>query len=282
MITMLSCNKSEIEELEISDEPYVVGFDASSINSQVESSPLTRAAGETIWYAIQVYKSATSSPEEPYAYGLFDDISNLTISLSPNTTYRIECIIQVCSKGKTYNSGAIKMGIGCGSLVKSQNFTYTNSKSLFRHVSSGTQSIFEGNFFCGSKENLRNVTGLISLDVTQRSSGVKISKEENGSIVDFSYQLKLSAGSIILSTTLGRDEIYYFASTNSLTSSFGEFPIVYATISNSSNTYFNQQINPIVKYLTTIKLIASTSGNFMEINGLSESLPFSKEIIKYL
>lgn len=287
-LLMVSCNKDEKIQPEESNGTYIVSFDVDAIKSQIETVPLSKATSETVWYAIQVYEYSTSSSDKAYAYGLFSDLTDVRISLKQNVAFKIVCAIQKCGIGSSMNKDIFKLvqkapPYSSEILSESKTFTYTDKKYILGcSENSAKPSLFEGNFYCGVKYPLRNVSGVINLDVTQRSAGLSIVKEEDGNSVDFDYGVTIKSNENTLTTKLSKDKIYFYTSANCFNSSTGVFPPTTVTVTYVGNTYFEGDINPLPRYLTTIRLVSSNYGNFIQIPGISESLPNSKEIVKYL
>ena len=85
------------------DEPkeivMTLGF---SGEISVNESPLGRAAGDDL-YAVQVYskkKAAEDKDYTPFAYGLFDNIENLQLTVTEGYTYKFIATMVVNAKNK--------------------------------------------------------------------------------------------------------------------------------------------------------------------------------------
>ncbi len=91
VLLLSACNTTEIDTA-VSDDLIEVPIHFSGEVS-VSESPLTRAESSDDLYGIQVYQNG-----EPYAYGLFDVISNMSIYLHSGQNYSI--IVQLIRNGK--------------------------------------------------------------------------------------------------------------------------------------------------------------------------------------
>lgn len=285
---MSSCEKVEDTSSEEKNGVYTVGFDVASIKAQLETVPLAKSGAETIWYAIQVYEYSTSSPDKPYAYGLFSDLTDVRISLTYNTAFKIVCTIQKCTSGNSMNKDVFKLKqveppYSSGVLSETERFVYTNTEYISCCSENFSKpSLFEGNFYCGIKYPLRNVSGVIDLNVTQRSAGLSIVKEEDGNFPDFNYSVMITSGESTLTTQLSKDEIYYYSSAECFKGSGDTFPPTNVRVSYVGSIYFDEEINSFPRYLTTIRLVSSNYGNYIQISGIDDSLPYSQEIVEYL
>ncbi|MBE6276024.1 MAG: hypothetical protein E7096_06740 [Bacteroides sp.] len=102
-----SCSNDENEILQ-QDEEIMVSLGLGGEIS-VSESPLSRAEAEVKpdLYGIQIYSlpnSSESSTTEytPYAYGLFDDISNIKISLNKGYKYKVAVLLIKDGKNKVH------------------------------------------------------------------------------------------------------------------------------------------------------------------------------------
>ena len=96
--SLFSCSNNEDELLskeqeENEQETYTISFDLGGEFISTSETPLSRT--EVISkkiYGINVYyKKDDNSPYQNYAYGLFDNIEDMTISLIGGYKYKFEC-----------------------------------------------------------------------------------------------------------------------------------------------------------------------------------------------
>lgn len=103
----ISCSTSDdpiTSEPSTNPKEYTVSLGFSGEITSIEDSPLTKAASSNL-YGIQVYSMPTNGTEyKPYAYGLFDDISSITIKLLEGYKYKFDCTMLVDGKNKVYYS----------------------------------------------------------------------------------------------------------------------------------------------------------------------------------
>ena len=91
--TLTSCHSK-------SDQPLPTGsreisFSLGGEFADVTYEPLSRAANPAKYYAMNISRRSNPSKSgenyEPYAYGVFDNIDDMKITLSPEYTYKFEC-----------------------------------------------------------------------------------------------------------------------------------------------------------------------------------------------
>lgn len=116
LFALISCTSitEELGQLENNDvaegnKEYVVSIGMGGEMVNITDAPLTKASGDDL-YGFQVYvkkKGDESASYESYAYGLFDDISDLSITLVDGYLYKFvaTCVIDGKNKiNKYYNS----------------------------------------------------------------------------------------------------------------------------------------------------------------------------------
>ena len=98
-----SCQKADIDVVE--HEPMTVSLNlAGDFSVDVTQDPLTRAASTDDAYALNVYydKEGDGSVNDIYAYGLFDNVADMTITLLSNHKYNIYCSLIKDAKNTIY------------------------------------------------------------------------------------------------------------------------------------------------------------------------------------
>lgn len=114
---------------------YIVSLGFSGEITDIVESPLSKAVVGNDLYGVQVYSSLTSEDNyQPYAYGLFDDKSNMTIKLLEGYKYKFLSTMIVDGKINVYqhNGGyGVPFG-GTGSFYPEikPEFTYTISNMM--------------------------------------------------------------------------------------------------------------------------------------------------------
>lgn len=92
-ITLTSCHSKSDQPLPTG--PREISFSLGGEFADVTYEPLSRAANQAKYYAMNISRrSNPSKPGEnytPYAYGVFDNIDDMKITLSPEYTYKFEC-----------------------------------------------------------------------------------------------------------------------------------------------------------------------------------------------
>lgn len=104
-LCLVSCNSitDEIEIIENNKE-YVVSIGVAGEILDVTQVPLSKASGDDL-YGIQVYaRKTTNDSYTHYAYGLFDDISDLKITLKDGYMYKFVSTCVIKGKDDIYHS----------------------------------------------------------------------------------------------------------------------------------------------------------------------------------
>lgn len=96
----VSCS-NELQEEQSTPKTYTVSLGVKGEILDVIQTPLTKSGENNNLYGIQVY--STNTPDDnysysPYAYGLFDDISNISITLLDGYYYRFVCTMVLNGK----------------------------------------------------------------------------------------------------------------------------------------------------------------------------------------
>lgn len=96
----VSCS-NELQEEQSTPKTYTVSLGVKGEILDVIQTPLTKSGENNNLYGIQVY--STNTPDDnnsysPYAYGLFDDISNISITLLDGHYYRFVCTMVLNGK----------------------------------------------------------------------------------------------------------------------------------------------------------------------------------------
>lgn len=157
-ISFISCSDEQQEEQVIPTSPktYTVSLGVKGEILDVIQTPLTKSEENNDLYGIQVYvKTHPNSEYTPYAYGLFDNIKNITLTLIDDYYYKFVCSMVVNGKKviksqinsdvqTTYSapfSGSVKvsdMGYNLG--------YYTPISNRFRIVTDSSFSNLKGGF----------------------------------------------------------------------------------------------------------------------------------------
>ncbi|MBR4995080.1 MAG: hypothetical protein IKY82_03365 [Alistipes sp.] len=100
---MVACDGLEDENVEPTPKVFKAHFNLAGEIS-FEQEPLTRFTPDTCdLYAIQVYyKPVSGGSYDYYAYGLFDDVSNISLDLIENHYYKFEFVLVDDAKEKIY------------------------------------------------------------------------------------------------------------------------------------------------------------------------------------
>lgn len=102
LIWACSNDSEDIVEPDTNKE-YIISLGLTGEITDITESPLTRATPSDL-YGIQVYSTPNGEKKEsPYAYGIFDNIGNITVKLLEGYNYRFECTMVVDGVNKIIN-----------------------------------------------------------------------------------------------------------------------------------------------------------------------------------
>lgn len=107
VVAVVSCQKNALPETSDQEQEYVTVQLGMGGELDVTYEPMTRGNDNNDLYGIQVY-SAPKDQENPswsyYAYGTFDDVDDLTVSLLKGFQYKFVATMVVDGKSKIYCS----------------------------------------------------------------------------------------------------------------------------------------------------------------------------------
>lgn len=164
LLCSTSCSSDDVVTPE-QQEPkeYTVSLGLSGEILEITQSPLSRTEEEkNDLYGIQIYsKSKTGNADYvPFAYGLFDDVSDVSVTLTDNNYYKFQVTMVVDGKNKlakTSSTGSQSLGYcepfgtyygGSGSIVAICNNTLTLStewSTAFTGLNKGISYLNETN-----------------------------------------------------------------------------------------------------------------------------------------
>lgn len=107
VLCLSGCMMEELDKESPAQEAkeYLVPIKMAGEILEIEEGPLTKAATNNDLYGFQVmYKKAEDIEYTPFAYGLFDDISNAKIKLRKGYVYQFICSMVKDGKVKIYHS----------------------------------------------------------------------------------------------------------------------------------------------------------------------------------
>lgn len=136
IITFWSCSSSSEGEPEpIPGQPkeYIVSLGLTG-EIDIEESPLSKASGNDL-YGVQVYSKTSTTEYTPYAYGLFDDKSKMTIKLLEGYNYKFIATMIVNGKNKIeYSLDSYKYPFASGDhfMKLTNNFIFSNNDNIYQ------------------------------------------------------------------------------------------------------------------------------------------------------
>lgn len=145
-VGIFSCSTSSDPIAETNNPPkeYTVSLGLAGEITNIENSPLTKAVTNDL-YGIQVYSMPSTGGEyKPYAYGLFDDIANISINLLEGYKYKFACSVIVNGKNKIYAIGtgvyALPFYLDGNNVSIGRTFSFSSDKSM-TCIARGTTSL---------------------------------------------------------------------------------------------------------------------------------------------
>ena len=107
VVAVVSCQKNALPETSDQEQEYVTVQLGMGGELDITYEPMTRGNDNNDLYGIQVY-SAPKDQENPswsyYANGLFDDVSDITVSLLKGFQYKFVATMVVDGKSKIYST----------------------------------------------------------------------------------------------------------------------------------------------------------------------------------
>lgn len=190
MLSIVGCSSNDAEPQVIPDpgsaKEYIVSLGFSGEITDITESPLTRAATDNL-YGIQVYSMPANGTEyKPYAYGLFDDKTKMTVKLLEGYKYKFASTMVVNGKNKIfyYGEGYSAPFYTNSSIPNDNTFKYSSSESMFYisdgYADLGTKSYKRPNVdrYYGEVSNYTpSENGKVSINMKRVAFGVKIISE---------------------------------------------------------------------------------------------------------
>lgn len=180
-VLVAGCSSSEEPEtVEQSSQTKVVqvsiGFSGEITN--VTESPLSRAGEAKDWYAFQVYEADDNGSYKKYAYGFFDNKSDMVINLNEGRKYKFDVSMVVDGSDRVYcfcltNAGWTKVGNSFFiSSAESVRYMYEGYLYL-NHPSEQFDRPNVDRFFGSTEGYVAREGGSVNIDMKRVSFGVK-------------------------------------------------------------------------------------------------------------
>lgn len=160
---LCSCS-NEVESVsekqeQTNPETYTVSLGLEGDYISTSETPLSKA-GETVKkkiYGINVYyKEDDESEYKHYAYGLFDNVEDMTISLISEYKYKFECTvvkededILYCTSANEYNKPFDMIYSNYNTCIENKFIVSTTSSNYLIGLKSGTTKISEDGYSTG-------------------------------------------------------------------------------------------------------------------------------------
>lgn len=177
-LTIAGCSKEEINVPQTTPEPtkkeYTMSFGFYGEITDITESPLSRANSSDL-YGIQVYSKPENEVEyKPYAYGVFDDKSQMTIKLLEGYKYKFSSTMVVDGKTKIHSKdGKYSYPFYINSNLSIDNyFTYSSNKEMTLSITRGGSGILINNqYTIPDRPNIDRYYGELA-DFTPSENGV--------------------------------------------------------------------------------------------------------------
>ena len=90
----VGCGKTETTVTECEEMTVSLKLDGD-FDAFVDQEPMTKAGTSNDAYGINVYydKEGDGATNDPYAYGLFDNVADMTITLLSKHKYTVQCTL---------------------------------------------------------------------------------------------------------------------------------------------------------------------------------------------
>lgn len=132
VLCLSGCMMEELDKESPAQEAkeYLVPIKMAGEILEIEEGPLTKAGENNDLYGFQINsKKAEETSYSPYAYGLFDDISNVKIKLISGAEYEFVCTMVRDGKNKISSNIDNKVFGNPFSIQKENKFVYSASES---------------------------------------------------------------------------------------------------------------------------------------------------------
>ncbi len=182
VVAVVSCQKNAIPETSDQEQEYVTVQLGMGGELDITYEPMTRGNDNNDLYGIQVY-SAPKDQEKPvwsyYAYGFFDDVNDITVSLLKGFQYKFVATMVVDGKSKIYLSNSANRYYypfyisNIGFMALDNKFTY-EAGNFMVYVGLGYSSVIEGSSYeCYDRPNTDRYYGELVGYVPEDSSNDK-------------------------------------------------------------------------------------------------------------
>lgn len=176
-----SCNK-EIQNEAEEQTSYTVSFNFSG-DISVSDEPLTKGTPTNNLYGINVYYDGTEANviTDKYAYGLFDNVGDMTITLLSGHKYKFECTLVINGKTLLESSNIGKYEAPFGQILENQFVLGTDTvmdgikrgTSRMKGESSDIETPRLDRYYGETTNYVPTVGGTVVIDLIRTSFGVK-------------------------------------------------------------------------------------------------------------
>lgn len=114
------------------DQPkeYIVSLGMTGEILDIEESPLSKAGGNNL-YGVQVHSKTATTDYTPYAYGLFDDKSLMTIKLLEGYQYKFQVTMVTDGKNRIYDYKTVTTNLRYGAPFDVSGPTAITNKFIY-------------------------------------------------------------------------------------------------------------------------------------------------------
>lgn len=154
-VAMIACSKEDAPAPQEEPEFYTVQLGWGGEIVDIAYEPLNTRAATNDLYGIQVYSkpnnNSTATSWEPYAYGLFDNPTDISIDLASGNKYKFVATMVVDGKERIYNyegrySRPFASTIEESKTTLENKFNYTKEYNISSPIESGLAHLVTGDF----------------------------------------------------------------------------------------------------------------------------------------
>lgn len=223
----MSCNQDSVINTDKESELITLPLKINTENVFITEEPISRSTSNNDIYVIQItYYPTGSSSLSPYAYGIFDNLNDLSISLIKGYKYCIEAALYIDGKNQLYNyaNWTTKVGFGEGKLTNITNKFI--SEASYRTTPNSWYNIYMKDKYMYLNPPIEKYFGYL----------LNIDPEEINSIdltlLYFSSKIKwivnnLKEGSVSITTNTGRNDAPYSIPNINLTTESSSYESYY-------------------------------------------------------
>ena len=253
-ITFISCNQDSVINIDKESELITLPLKIDTENVYITEEPLSKSTSNNDIYVIQItYYPTGSTSLSPYAYGIFDNLNDLSISLIKGYKYCIEAALYIDGKNQLYNyaNWTTRVGFGEGKLTNITNKFI--SEASYRTTPNSWYNIYMKDKYMYLNPPIEKYFGNLQDFDPEKINSIDLT------LLYFSSKIKwivnnLKEGSVSITTNTGRNDAPYRIPNINLTAESNSYESYYmlgdAYYSNGDITEYceTDNIHPSIVY----------------------------------